>query len=362
MWPPFHLIGFSLLLIVLCPHRGAASAHAPVFEVPASAETQAVRQGGDAADDVAIWRNAAAPAQSRIFATDKKTGLLVFDLAGSIVASFDVGRLNNVDLRANWPGGGGKTVLVSASNRSRRGISFFLLDPTSLAVSHLASSFLSADLDEPYGHCLYRSVSDGRLYAFLVGKDGAVRQFLLNAAPGGEVSGSLVRSFALETIAEGCVSDDRTGQLYIAEENRGIWRYPAEPDGQAERMLVSAIDGKDIVADIEGLALAPSGEKAGYLVASIQGNSSFAMISLADGTLAARFRISAGRGIDEVTGSDGLELALGDFGPDYPQGLLVVQDDENADGAAQNFKLVSWRAVLERGGMTADPVGAKRGK
>lgn len=32
-------------------------------------------------------------------------------------------------------------------------------------------------------------------------------------------------------MAEGCVVDDETGALYIAEEDVGLWRYAAEPDG-----------------------------------------------------------------------------------------------------------------------------------
>lgn len=42
--------------------------------------------------------------------------------------------------------------------------------------------------------------------------------------------------------------------------------------------------------------------------------------------------------------TDGIALALGTFGRAFPQGLFVAQDGDNAP-AAQNFKLVSWRAV-----------------
>src|SRR5262245_52940909 len=87
---------------------------APVFDVPAMAETVAVQQDGDAADDAEIWRNAAAPEQSRIFATDKKRGLMVLDLAGKLVESFEIGRLNNVDLREGWTAGGESKVLIGA--------------------------------------------------------------------------------------------------------------------------------------------------------------------------------------------------------------------------------------------------------
>ncbi len=158
-----------------------------------------------------------------------------------------------------------------------------------------------------------------------------------------------MRSFAVGSIAEGCVADDRTGHLYIAEEMRGIWRYGAEPESLDKRDLVAAIDGVNLVADIEGLTLAPEGETGGHLVASIQGNSTFGLFSLPGGELVARFRVAANaeKGIDEVTGTDGLAVTLGNFGADLPEGLLVVQDDDNS-GAAQNFKLVSWAAVRSK--------------
>jgi myo-inositol-hexaphosphate 3-phosphohydrolase len=59
---------------------------------------------------------------------------------------------------------------------------------------------------------------------------------------------------------------------------------------------------------------------------------------LKDGTI-----VTAGAfGSTEET--DGIALATGSFGADYPEGLLVVQDGVNAP-AVQNFKLVSWGEV-----------------
>ena len=49
--------------------------------------------------------------------------------------------------------------------------------------------------------------------------------------------------------------------------------------------------------------------------------------------------------VDGVQETDGIELMLGDFGPGFPAGLLVVQDGDNRP-ATQNFKLVSWADVV----------------
>jgi hypothetical protein len=43
--------------------------------------------------------------------------------------------------------------------------------------------------------------------------------------------------------------------------------------------------------------------------------------------------------------TDGIALALGNFGPAFPGGLFIAQDGVNAP-AAQNFKLVAWRDAL----------------
>jgi 3-phytase len=344
------LVGAAIGAALSAQNNSALADAVSIFDVPASVETVSVQDVGDAADDAEIWRNPADPAQSRIFATDKKTGLYVLDLKGQAVEFFRVGRMNNVDLRDGWTVKGREHVLVAASDRSLVGITFFTLDPATLSVAHLAGSFVAADVGDPYGMCLYRSRKSASLYAFVIGKTGEVRQFELKPRDTGEVDATLVRSFAVGSIAEGCVVDDRSGALYIAEEMVGIWRYGAEPDSALARVAIASVDGKDIVADIEGLTLAPSGESGGYLVASIQGNSTFALFSLPDEKLAARFRIAENPalGIDAVTGTDGVAVATGDFGPDFPKGVLVAQDDENTGGTAQNFKIVSWGAVLDK--------------
>ena len=346
----FRILLACAAVAVAGQHQAARAQDVFLFDVPASAETVAVQDKGDAADDAEIWRNAADPARSLIFATDKKQGLFVLDLEGQMKEFFPVGRMNNVDLREGWTAAGKTRVLIAASDRTQLGITFFMLDPETLAVSHLKQSFVPAEVGDPYGMCLYRSRTTSKLYAFVTGKTGDVRQFELKPRETGDVEAALVRSFAVGSIAEGCVADDRSGRLYIAEEMKGIWRYGAEPETGDARTMIAPVDGTQIVADIEGLTLAPSDEAGGYLIASIQGNNTFALFSLPDEKLVARFNIAENPalGIDAVTGTDGVAVAIGDFGPAFPKGILVAQDDANAGGTAQNFKIVSWEAVLDK--------------
>jgi 3-phytase len=99
-----------------------------------------------------------------------------------------------------------------------------------------------------------------------------------------------------------------------------------------------------LVADVEGLAIMPSGAKEGWLIVSSQGDNSFALYSLPDHRPLGRFRVTADR-LGSVEETDGIDVHPGSFGRAFPNGLFVAQDGVNAP-AAQNFKLISWRDIL----------------
>ena len=105
-------------------------------------------------------------------------------------------------------------------------------------------------------------------------------------------------------------------------------------------------DGKAIVSDSEGVAIAPMGDTGGYVIVSSQGDNAYTLYTLADERYVGRFRIVDGPAIGGSEETDGIELMLGDFGPAYPEGLFIAQDGHYA-AAAQNFKLVSWKAIRE---------------
>jgi 3-phytase len=147
----------------------------------------------------------------------------------------------------------------------------------------------------------------------------------------------------LGTQSEGCVVDDRTGKLYVAEEDVGLWRFDADPAAPTTPTSIAKVDGRTLVADAEGLALAPAGRRGGFLIVSSQGDNAYTLYRLPEASYAGRFRI-AGGAIDGTSETDGVDLMPGDFGPAFPDGLMVAQDGDNAP-ATQNFKYVSWVAV-----------------
>lgn len=338
-----------LLLLAACTPPAAAP-KASTAVVTAEAETQAVKSGDDAADDPAIWRNAADPAASLIIGTDKQAGLYVYGLDGRVRQFVDAGRVNNVDL-ADTPAG----VIVAASDRTDKAnahVALFRLDTAAARLVPLGR--VPAGAGEAYGLCLWATPGgggrqgggQGALTAFLVLKDGTIRQLELDAPRG---QGRIVRTLKLASQSEGCVVDPRTARLYVAEEDVGIWRFDARPTSAPRPSLVAPADGVRLVADVEGLAIAAEGPgHGGWLVASSQGDNGYAVWRLADDRYMGRFRIGAGR-VGATQETDGIALATGHFGPAYPDGLLVVQDGNNQP--AQNFKLVSWarvKAALKR--------------
>lgn len=316
--------------------------------VAAAGETAAVgTQVRDAADDPEIWADPRDPSRGVIFGTDKQAGLYVYDLAGKDRQFLPEGPLNNVDLRGGFQVGGREQVLVAASDRKRMGIAFFLLDPDSLNVTPWGVS--PVKVSEPYGFCMGRKGDD--VVAVMVGKDGDIAQFTVTAQDG-KPSLALTRTFAVGSQSEGCVIDDKTGALFIAEEAKGVWRYSLDPATGSARSLLAAAPSDALKPDVEGLTLLREGAKT-YLIASSQGDSAFAVWRV-DGAQAAysgRFSVMGGAGADPVTGTDGLAALGGPTGA-FPEGLIVVQDDADTDGEAastvrtrQNFKLVDWRAV-----------------
>ena len=111
----YGLAGAAALLLAGCATTSEPQFKGlPPVSVHATGETVPVgTNNADAADDPAIWRNAANPAASLIVATDKKAGLYVYGLDGKVKSFLNAGRVNNVDLVEK-----GGTVYAVASDRN----------------------------------------------------------------------------------------------------------------------------------------------------------------------------------------------------------------------------------------------------
>ncbi|MDJ0745337.1 MAG: phytase [Xenococcaceae cyanobacterium MO_167.B27] len=330
------------------------------------------------ADDPAIYVHPENPEESFVITTFKNGGLRVYDLEGAEIQSITPKniRYNNVDIAygveyTNMLGETSSVDLAIASDRANDTLAIFAINPdggdsTGLPGTEILTDVTSINIPESifgiddgeataYGLATYTSLVDGKTYVFVSQADGnKVAQLEitagLGAADGFEVGAEVVRIIDVpvpegenpeDYQVEGMVVDRETGYLYVGQEEFGIWKYSAEPDDNSEPILVDAVEGGNIEADVEGLTIYYGEDGNGYLLASSQGDNTFAIYDRAgSNSYLGSFAVE---GVEESDGADIINVPLGD---NYPAGLLVVQDGSNTpevvfpdpeDGEIQNF-------------------------
>ena len=359
--PDFKALSFADIAAELKLAMGTAqdprqSPAAKVAVVRPAHETVPVRSYGDAADDPAIWAHPTDPAASLIIATDKKAGLYLYDLQGKEVQFLADGKMNNVDFRDGFELGGKQVTLVAASDRTRKAIALYVLDPAARRLLPIADGLQPTNLEDPYGLCMYRSPKSGKTYVFINSGDGPLKQWELVDAGNGKVKSALVRETTFESQTEGCVADDHSGTLFIGEEDVALWRMDAEPEGGDTRNPVDRVDTNDAIKDdLEGVGLYDLGDGRGYLVVSSQGNDTYAVYRReGDREYLGSFAVAADgvRGIDGISETDGLDVSSANLGPGFEHGAMVAQDGRNVLPVQnQNYKIVPWSAIAEALGL-----------
>jgi myo-inositol-hexaphosphate 3-phosphohydrolase len=330
---------------------GSLSGQSPYATVETEAfPTGGTFDGGDVADDSAIWVNPSDPAHSAVIADNKDPtagGIAVFDLAGRLLQFRQDGQIGNVDLRRDVPLGGRRVVLVGANNRTTNTLGFWTLDPATRQLTPVAARELTT-VAPNYGFCLYQSPHSGKVYAFVSQAGGGQLEQYELFDNGGRVDARRVRALDVGSQSEGCVADDDLGQLYVAEEDVGIWKYSAEPTAGAARSQVDRVGGGQLVADVEGLTLAYGANGTGYLLASSQGDSAIAVYQRVGGNaFVKRFSIAGNGGIDAVSDTDGLDVTSANAGSGFAHGLVVAHDAANSAASTSNLKYVPLEQILD---------------
>lgn len=333
-WRKLELLALALFLLSASLIGCNSGLRGKMVSVEVRAETTPVPHEEDAADDPAIWVNEASPNDSLILGTDKQGGLQIFDLYGNQIEYLEIGRLNNVDLRVN-PNNESNTIVV-ASQRDPSRVVVLLIEHAQATIKFQVAH--EVELPEPYGICA--TVLDGKYFAVLNDKNGTFHQYEITPT----FDLKLVREWATETQPEGCVVDDDVQKIYVGEEEVGIWWLSARPQDPPDLVSVASVGEHSLAADIEGLTLY-HGESTTYLIASSQGNNSYAVFDTADHTYKGSFRVGESRRIDGTSDTDGIAATtLAVRGME--EGFIVLQDGENTKPRAnQNFKVISWSDV-----------------
>ncbi len=342
----------ACVVLMLLSGAPATAATQPVGDATATVETTPVLSSGDAADDPAIWVHPTDPARSVVIGNDKGGALEVYDLSGARIQRIAEGFFGNVDVRGD---------LVAVY---RLGLRLYRIDPVTRTLSnvtdHASGSFATGFGGE--GLCLWGG-GGGQVHAFVNARDGRIAQYVLGDADAdGLVEAQQVRAWDVGGEVEGCVADDGLGQLYVSEEDIGIWKYAADPGAGLARTRVDAVvaGGGRLLPDIEGLAIVYQPGGTGYLMVSSQAGSNtnnFYAVYERQGanTFLRTFRVVAGPQTDSCGWTDGIDAVAANLGPAFPNGMFVCQDNQNlAPGTTgnQNFKFVPLERVV---GLDAEP-------
>jgi 3-phytase/alkaline phosphatase D len=335
-------------------------------------------------DDPGIYVHPDDPSQSIVITTDKNTGLTVFDLDGNILQDIALPnvRFNNVDIVYGFELGGESIDLAVVSDRLNDTLVTYEIDPTTRQLADITSPDMLASVfgiddgeQTAYALATYTSPIDGKVYAFTSQRDGAhVAQLELFDDGAGGVDAEVVRILDLpvptgdpeDSQSEGIVIDRALGFLYVAlEDQAGILKFSAEPAGGDDFQIIQPIGADYFEPDIEGLSLYYGPNGTGYLIASSQGDATYAVFSR-EGTneYLGSFSIEDLGDIDGAEETDGIDISNVSFGDGpFANGLVVVQDGSNepqvvfqdpeddGEGEVQNFnanfKLVPWESVAE---------------
>lgn len=321
-----------------------------VPEVYAQVETEQViaLEGEDAADDPAFWLHPEHPEQSLVFGSNKKLGLEAYTLEGKRLASFNTGRLNNIDVALQVPVGDTVFDIVAGSNRDFDRIDIWAINEHPEELMMISDTNFRTNLQGVYGFCLWNDTKQNKTYAFVNNKDGAVEQWQLrtDSLP---IQFDLVRSFSAAGQVEGMVVDTTIRMLYLGEEQGGIFAYSLDlPNQERIRIEMSGKENADLAYDIEGLTV-HYGQNEHWLIASSQGNNRYAIFDIGHNHRYLGVFAIGTREMDGNEDTDGIDVYSSAIGSTYPEGVFIAQDgynkDQNGTAVPQNFKLIDWRDI-----------------
>ena len=306
-------------------------------EVIANVETEPVFAGDDAADDMCVLENFNNPEKSLIISSDKKYGIIVYDLDGVKLYDYEVGRINNVDILPS------RSIqnkyIVAGTNRTYNSIDIYSFN----SKGELENLILRKEipiLKDVYGVTFYRD--EFNTYLFISDKKGNVEQWSYN---NDEVNSEVkfVRKLRFSSLVEGLVADESKGKIYMGQERKGIWELNASPKLEEDKKLIFK-KNKYFKPDFEGLTIRDDGDGKGYLITSVQGSNGYLIIDRNSLKAKMFFRIIDGNKIDGTTETDGIDVSSIKTSK-FPNGFFIAQDDDN-DGLNQNFKLVDWNKII----------------
>jgi 3-phytase len=255
----------AVLTTALCSDEVAA--------VPARLELSNPEMGDQ--DDLCFLRDPLHPELSRVIVSDKKAGRIFnYDLAGKLHQALAVPKPGNIDIRQNVTIGGRAHDVIAVNDRgSDWRIRVFTIDPKSRDLV-AADRGIGIPSRPNYGGCLAYDARSSTLWFVCTSERDGLTQYELSAGDAGVFSGREVRRVPLGK-CEGAVADDEAGQLFVAVEDQGIWRFDVSPNSAKPGEMIVPLGTESLAADLEGLTCATLPEGVEALIVSSQGRSEF---------------------------------------------------------------------------------------
>ncbi|RMF26513.1 MAG: phytase [Bacteroidetes bacterium] len=364
--------------------------------VAPSKETRPLNNKIATVGDPAIYVNEANPKLSLVFGTDRRTGILAYDLEGKLAARYNAGYVYSLDVEPAFPMNGKKIVLLAAANRAENALILFQFLPETKRLLNITGEKIMSSVDGATAVCLFYSRFRRKHYAFLSGMDGKIEQWELNPVDG-RIEATLVRTLELGDACLGLAADEELEFLYASAATKGIWKIPADPyKGSSKVKVDDILTNRNLKMEIRGLALFFGPRGKGYLLAVSQGNNSIAVYEReGDNRYLGSFVTTSsaslppapppnepelpkilsknGKGtqsngklkttvvkkapdrnsnlseeVDAVRGFSSIAVTNRYLNEEFPFGLLVLEDNANTSKsgpARPNYKFISWEKV-----------------
>jgi 3-phytase len=313
-------------------------------------------------DDPAIWVHPTDPSRSLILGTMKVASpagaVVAFGMDGQIrqlISGID--RPNNIDVEYGFRLGGRTIDIAVVTERLKRQLRVFRLDPADGRLSDLGGIPILQDqpgeAGAPMGIGLYRRDRDDAIFAIVAPKtgprDGYLWQYQLLDAGAGRIGAKFVRRFGKfsattvreENEIEAVAVDDELGHVYYADEGDGIHKWHADPDHPDAARELAHFGRTGFRGDREGIAIYASAGGSGYIVCTDQLDEDSEYHLYPRGGTAQNphdhsREIVIIRGGADAT--DGLEISARALGPGLPHGVMIAMNS-----AARNFLVFRWQ-------------------
>lgn len=284
-------------------------------------------------DDPAIWVNPKDASKSIVFGTDKKTNgaIYAFDLNGKIIEEKtirNIKRPNNVDLAYGFNLTDSTQVdVIAFTEREKQQIRLFSvpdMKPLDNGGFKVFADATEPEFNLPMGIALYKSPKTSKLYAIVSRKTGPLENYLYQyemVADSTGIQSKLVRKFGKfsgKKEIEAIAVDNELGFVYYSDEQHCVRKYHAEPDAGNEE--IACFGGDKFKEDIEGIAIAKTGAKSGYLVISNQQQGEFNIFDRETNAFVKAVNLT-------TVETDGCDVTTVALGTKFPNGLFVAMND-----------------------------------